>query len=41
MADLDAALDREHAFAVGRRIARDDIADVGDHDRAQAGRGPN
>ena len=30
MADLDAALDREHALAVGRRVAGDDVADVGD-----------
>ena len=29
MADLDAALDRQHALAVGRRIALDDVADVG------------
>ena len=29
MADLDAALDRQHALAVGRRIAGDDVADVG------------
>ena len=31
VADLDAALDRQHALAVGRRVARDDVADVG-HD---------
>ena len=30
MADLDAALDREHALAIGRRVAFDDVADVGD-----------
>ena len=29
VADLDAALDREHALAVGRGIAFDDVADVG------------
>ena len=29
MADLDAALDGEHALAVGRRVAGDDVADVG------------
>ena len=29
MADLDAALDRQHALAVRRRIALDDIAQVG------------
>ena len=31
MADFDAALDRQHALAVGRRVACDDVADVG-HD---------
>ena len=29
MADLDAALDRQRALAVGRRIAGDDVADIG------------
>ena len=29
-ADLDAALDRQATLAVGRRVADDDVADVGD-----------
>ena len=30
VADLDAARDRQRALAVGRRIARDHVAEVGD-----------
>ena len=41
VADLDAAGDAERALAVGRRIAGDDVADVGDDRRVPAGRGPS
>jgi hypothetical protein len=41
VADLDAALDRQRALAVGRGVADDDVAQVGDDVGLAAGRGPS
>ena len=41
MADLDAADDFQRALAVGRRVAGDDVADVGDEIRLAADRVPS